>query len=614
MNGESEAWRPSLGALVEEGGVRFRIWAPKPSTLELVVERDGVRRRMHPRPVEDGYWEHFEPGGRVGDRYGYLVDGSGPFPDPCSRRQPDGVHGLSEVVDLESFRWTDANWTTAPFEDLIIYEMHVGTFTSGGSFDSAAEDLNRLADLGVNAIELMPVGAFSGRWNWGYDGVALFAPFEGYGGPAVLQRLVDQAHQRGISVILDVVYNHFGPDGNYTGVYSDAYVNPESSTPWGPAMNFDRDGCEEVRKFYIENALQWLCAFRIDGLRLDATHAILDSSPRHFLAELSTVVRERSGRTVYLIAETNENDHRYVEPAEHGGHGFDAVWADDFHHAVRTSIQADHEGYYSGFEGLPSLERVLRRGWLYEGQFDPGFGRRRGGPAHIPRWGSLVYCLQNHDQVGNRAFADRIWRTANEAEVRAFSTLLLLLPETPMLFQGQEWGSHRPFLYFTDHGEHLADLIREGRRAEFAKFAAFSDPATRELIPDPQAPEAFEWSRLEAAEERDARSQLLESFHRSLIDLRSSDEVLRLFRQEKLPLDVSLQERCLSVKFAGRDGSRLLILNLERDATEFEIDDAQDAAVLFNSDDVQHGGFGRPAELLGHTLSVPGQSAVFLAF
>lgn len=614
MNAGSDAWQLSLGALVEREGARFRLWAPKASMLELVVEHGEARRRVRPVRIEEGYWEHFEPGAAPGDRYGYVVDGAGPFPDPCSRSQPDGVHGLSELLETQAFQWRAENWTPPPFEDLVIYELHVGTFTSGGTFESAAKEVERLEGLGVNAIEIMPVASFSGRWNWGYDGVALFAPFEGYGGPAGLQRLVDEAHQHGIAVILDVVYNHFGPDGNYTGIYSDAYVNPDKQTPWGPALNFDGVGCEQVRRFYIENALHWICDFRIDGLRLDATHAILDSSPRHFLAELSTVVRERAGRTVYLIAETNENDHRYVEPTEHGGHGFDAVWADDFHHAVRTSIQADHEGYYSGYEGLPSLEHVLRRGWLYEGQFDPGFGRRRGGPAYIPSWASLVYCLQNHDQVGNRAFAERLSRTANEAEVRAFTTLLLLLPETPMLFQGQEWGSHRPFLYFTDHGEHLADLIREGRRAEFAKFAAFSDPATRELIPDPQAPEAFEWSRLEAPEERDARSQLLEAFHRSLIGLRRSDQVLRLFRHEKLPLDVSLHERRLSVTFAGRDASRLLVLNLERDATEIEIDDARDAVILFNSDDVQHGGFGRPAELLGHTLSVPGQSAVFLAF
>ena len=612
MNAAPVRWDISLGALVEDGGVRFRIWAPKASMLELVIERGGVPRHMRPLQREGGYWEHFEAGAAAGDRYGYVVDGTGPFPDPCSGSQPEGVHALSEVYDPAAFHWKDSAWTPPPLDDLVIYEMHVGTFTAGGLFETAAQELDRLADLGVNAVEIMPIAAFAGRWNWGYDGVALFAPFEGYGGPTGLQGFVDEAHQRGIAVILDVVYNHFGPDGNYTGVYSDAYINSERSTPWGAAMNFDGDGCEQVRRFYIENALHWLREFHIDGLRLDATHAILDSSPLHFLAELSSVVREQMSRTVYLIAETNENDHRYVEPIEHGGHGFDAVWADDFHHAVRTSIQADHEGYYSGFDGLPSLERVLRRGWLYEGQFDPGFGQRRGGPAHLPRWGSLIYCLQNHDQIGNRAFAERISRTANESEVLAFTTLLLLLPETPMLFQGQEWGSQRPFLYFTDHNETLADLIREGRRSEFARFSAFNDPAIRELIPDPQAQEAFEWSRLEAPEERDARSRLLEAFHRSLVELRKSDPVLRLYRQEKLPLEVSLDESLLSVVFAGRDERRMLVLNLAREAAEVEVD-ARETAVLFNSDDVQHGGFGRVVELLGRGISVPGQSAVFVA-
>ena len=614
MTVDTTTWPLTLGALLEFGGVRFRVWAPAAQSLELVLERSHTQETRTPVRLADGHWEHFEPEATGGDRYGYIVDGKGPFPDPCSRRQPDGVHGLSEIVDLEVFHWNDVGWTPPAFDELVIYELHVGTFTRGGTFYSAIEEMDRLSQIGINAIEIMPVAAFPGRWNWGYDGVALFAPFEGYGGPQALQRLVDEAHRRGIAVILDVVYNHFGPDGNYTGVYSNTYTNAEKPTPWGPAMNFDAEDSPEVRRFYIENALMWVRDYHMDGLRLDATHAILDSSPTHFLAELSQVLRREAARPIYLIAETHENDHRYVEPTERGGYGFDAVWADDFHHAVRTSIQADHEGYYSGFVGLPSLERVLRRGWLYEGQYDPGYGARRGRPANIPSWGSLVYCLQNHDQVGNRAFAERISRTANEAEVRALTTLLLLLPETPMLFQGEEWGSPRPFLYFTDHADELADLIREGRRDEFSKFSAFSDPAVRDAIPDPQAPEAFELSRLEGPDERDPRSRLIEAFHRSLIELRRADPVLRAYRAEKLPIAVELLDNSISVTFDGRTERRMLVLNLERNAVELELDDVTNASVLFNSDDGQHGGFGRPAELLGATLSVPGQSAAFVAF
>ena len=383
----------------------------------------------------------------------------------------------------------------------------------------------------------MPVGAFPGRWNWGYDGVALFAPFEGYGGPQALQRLVDEAHRRGIAVLLDVVYNHFGPDGNYTAVFSDTYTNAEKETPWGPAMNFDSDGSQHVRRFFIENALMWLGDYHFDGLRLDATHAILDSSATHFLAELSDVVRRETGRPIYLIAETHENDHRYVEPTELGGYGFDAVWADDFHHAVRTSIQADHEGY-SVVRRLPSLERVCGVAGCSRASMTRDYGARRRPPGKHPRWGSLVYCLQNHDQVGNRAFAERLSRTANEAEVRALTTLLLLLPETPMLFQGEEWGSQRPFLYFTDHAEELSDLIREGRRDEFGKFSAFSDPAVRDAIPDPQRRRRSSGTASKALMARFTFG-LIETFHRSLSNVPGRNCV-RAYRAEKLPMLVAL--------------------------------------------------------------------------
>ncbi|MGI8926806.1 MAG: malto-oligosyltrehalose trehalohydrolase, partial [Tepidiformaceae bacterium] len=494
-------WGATLGAIPGPSGVSFRVWAPRPRSLELVLRGPAGERRL--TPERDGeYAVAFVPALESGARYGYLIDGEGPFPDPCSRSQPDGVHGLSEVTAPGAFAGRTRAFAPPALSELVIYECHIGTLTTAGTFDAAIAELPRLRGLGVTAIELMPVASFPGRWNWGYDGVALFAPAAVYGGPDGLRRLVDAAHEAGLAVLLDVVYNHFGPDGNYLGLYSDRYLTDLHQTPWGAAVNYDDAASAEVRRFVRENMLMWVHEYRIDGFRLDATNAIIDASPLHILAELRDALGDGWGGTPpILIAETDENDVRYLRPPDEGGFGFDAVWADDFHHALRVLLGGAREGYYASYGGSAAeLARTVAQGFLYEGQVDPVLGEPRGTPARDRPWRQFVYCIQNHDQVGNRALGDRLSKTVSPANFRVAMLLLLLLPQTPLLFQGQEYAASTPFLYFTDHEPGLGRRVTEGRRTEFAAFAAFSDPRARERIPDPQAAETFLRSKLDPAE------------------------------------------------------------------------------------------------------------------
>lgn len=562
----------------------------------------------------DGYRSAHVRGVRPGARYGYLVDGHGPFPDPCSRSQPDGPHALSEVVDPGMFPWTDQSWQRPEFSELVIYECHIGTFTPEGTFDAAIGQLARLRELGINVIELMPVASFPGRWGWGYDGVSLFAPFHGYGGPEGMRRFVDAAHAHGLAVILDVVYNHFGPDANYTGVYSSDYVSRRHQTPWGDAINFDSPGAGPVREFYRQNMLHWLHEHHVDGFRFDATHAIFDDSPVHILAELSEAAAKShsgAGPPPFLIAESHENDVRYLRPRQAGGFGFDAVWADDFHHAVRTLLLGEREGYLRGYRGnMGELARTIAQGFFYEGQRDAGYGGRRGTPARDVPWPSFVYSVQNHDQIGNHPFGERLTVTAALALVRAATALLLLLPQTPMLFQGQEWLAATPFLYFSDHHAELGRMVTEGRRREFAGFRAFNHPETRELIPDPQAESTFRASVLDPARLALGAGALGEAFHRELIALRRRDPVLREYRRSRLPLDVTAHGDCLVVAFQSRSGRRWLVANFGK-ARRLSLP-ATATSILFDSTDGRFGGRGLPPALSGNTLRVPARAALFL--
>jgi maltooligosyltrehalose trehalohydrolase len=501
----------------------------------LVLARRGGSQTHELTRQRDGTFVGFVPGVGAKTRYWYRLDGEGPFPDPVSRYQPEGVHGPSQVVDPLGFRWSDARWRGIGLPELVVYELHVGTFTPRGTFAAAAERLPALRELGVTAIELMPVADWPGTRNWGYDGVALFAPARRYGSPDDLRQLVDRAHRLGIAVLLDVVYNHVGPDGAYLATFSPHYFSPRHRTPWGAAMNLDGRHSEMVRAFFIENALHWLHEYHLDGLRLDATHALIDNSPRHFLSELSGRVR-RAGRPaalrraapVLLIAEDHRNLATMLRAPRRGGWGLDAVWADDLHHHVRRALAGDHEGYYADFSGaMPDLAANLARGWFYCGQRAASHRRRRGtDPKGLaPR--QFVVCLQNHDQIGNRAFGERLHHQIDAAAYRAASTLLLCAPETPLLFMGQEWGASTPFRFFTDHRPELGRMVTAGRRAEFKAFSAFADRRQRARIPDPQAARTFRASRLNWREVKSAPHAAVRRLYRALLQLRRHAPLLR---------------------------------------------------------------------------------------
>jgi maltooligosyltrehalose trehalohydrolase len=517
-----------MGAFCADGVTTFTVWAPEREAVDLIVE-DGAGSALSVRPLqrdERGYWSGAFRDIGAGARYRYRLDRAEDrtFPDPASRFQPLGVHGPSQVVDPATFEWTDAAWRVDPLERLVIYELHVGTFTPAGTFAAAIERLPHLARLGVTAIELMPIADFAGDYNWGYDGVALFAPARCYGTPDSLRRLVDAAHRHGLAVILDVVYNHFGPDGAYATVFSPHYFSDRHRSPWGRGINFDGPHSAEVRRFFIENARQWIRDYHVDGLRLDATHAIVDESTPHFLAELTSALRADTGRDVILTAEDHRNLAQMMMPVGSGGWGLDAVWADDFHHQVRVHTARDRDGYYADFSGTThDIAETLTQGWFFRGQYSSHLDQARGtdpSPLDPPRF---VICIQNHDQVGNRVDGSRLHHDIDPAAFRALSALLLLAPHTPLLFMGQEWATTSPFQFFTDHHDELGRQITKGRRAEFASFEAFGD----DEVPDPQARETFErshvnWDELSAM----PHAGILRLYER-LLDLRRSHPAMR---------------------------------------------------------------------------------------
>ena len=516
------------GALLHDDGTTFRVGAPFARRLLIHLEGAGLPIALEPAP--HGLFEGFVPGLGAGARYQLQADDMVPMPDPGSRFQPGGVHGPSEVIDPR-FEWTDAAWRGPDPRALRIYELHVGTFSRAGTYDEVASRLPYLADLGVNVIELMPIADFPGNRNWGYDPGALFAPARCYGRPERLRRLVNEAHALGIAVILDVVYNHLGPDGAYLAAFMPSFFSEEREGPWGRAVNLDGPGSELVRWFILENARYWIRDFHLDGLRLDATHTLEDRSPRHLLEELGAAVREEAraaGRRAIVIAEDDRNLDRLVRGEAERGYGLDAVWADDFHHQVRSATAGDKDGYYADYTGTArDLAATARRGWFYTGQYSRHHKRARGtNPSGVPLE-RFVYCIQNHDQVGNRAVGGRLNHQVDLPVYLAASLLLLALPETPLLFMGQEWAAGTPFLYFTDHGPELGRLVTEGRRREFSGFAAFADPAARDAVPDPQDEATFEASRLRWEETQVEPHAGVLRFYRAMLGLRGHHPLLQ---------------------------------------------------------------------------------------
>lgn len=558
MSHRTQPWPgPRLGAQVHDHHTTFRVWAPATASVELVIEghagtwRDGPGRVHTATPGLDGVHTVVLPDAPAGTLYRYRLDGRGPFPDPASRSQPFGVHGPSAVVDPHAFVWTDAAWTGLPLARTVFYELHIGTFTPEGTFAGAMARLPHLIDLGITAVLVMPVADFPGRWNWGYDGVAPFAPARCYGTPDDFRRLVDRAHALGLAVHLDVVYNHLGPDGAWQSTFSPFFYSTTHHNPWGAGLNMDGPNSEVVRAYFIDNALHWVHEYHIYGLRLDATHAITDGSPTHVLAELADAVHaagDAIGRTVLVIAEDARNEARLIRPRADGGLGLDGVWADDFHHHMRRATAGDTDGYFADFDGTAdAIAATARQGWYYTGQLSQYHDHRRGTDPSGIRLEQCVICLQNHDQVGNRAMGDRLHHTISAPAWRAASTLLLVLPETPLLFMGQEWAASSPFLYFTDHEPELGRQVTEGRRHEFARFNAFADPVVRAHIPDPQAPSTFERSRLDWSERATDPHASMLRLYRRLLELR------RGFDTDALTADIrAIDANTLLVRRAWR--------------------------------------------------------------
>jgi malto-oligosyltrehalose trehalohydrolase len=487
----------------------FGVWAPNAEKVE--VETGGRRHAMTPA-VRPGWWT----ADVEGTDYGFVLDDDGPFPDPRSPWQPAGVHGLSRVYDHDRFAWTDDDWRGRALAGQVLYELHIGTFTPEGTFDAAIERLGHLVELGVDAVEILPVAAFPGRHGWGYDGVHLWAVHDPYGGPDGLKRFVDACHGHGLAVVLDVVYNHLGPSGNYLGEYG-PYFTETYRTPWGPAVNLDEPGSDEVRAFIVANALMWLRDYHLDGLRLDAVHAMRDGRAVHILEELAGAVAAlatATGRELYLVAESDLGDPRMVTSREAGGYGLDAQWSDDFHHALHAALTGERQGYYADFGSMKTLAKTLTRVFFHDGTWSSFRGRTHGRPVDLLRTPGhrFVGFLQNHDQIGNRAVGDRISATLSPGLLKIGAGLLLTSPFTPMLFMGEEWGARTPWQYFSDHVDpELAQAVSEGRIREFAGHGW----AAAEL-PDPQDPETFRRSTLDWNE---AGGELLD-WYRALIALR----------------------------------------------------------------------------------------------
>jgi maltooligosyltrehalose trehalohydrolase len=508
---------PQLGATPrEDGSVEFLLWAPAAPQVSVHVVAPSERLEVM-EAVGRGYHHAVIPDVRPGARYRFALAPDKERPDPASRSQPDGVHESSEVVEVQNLVWKDQAWCGLPLSQYVIYELHVGTFTQSGTFDGAIERLDELAELGVTAVELMPIAQFPGGRNWGYDGVYPYAPQNTYGGISGLQRLVNACHQRGLAVVLDVVYNHLGPEGNYLRDFA-PYFTDRYRTPWGSALNYDGPSSDEVRRYFIENALYWLRDLHIDALRLDAIHEIHDESAFPFLEELAVVVHregERLNRRLSLIAESDLNDARIIRSRSIGGYGLDAQWSDDLHHAVHAVVTGERQGYYVDFGGLEPVARVLRESFLYQGEFSEGRGRRHGNSPGLNQADQFVICIQNHDQVGNRMMGNRLSSIVGLEQAKLAAGTVLLSPFIPLLFMGEEYGELQPFQYFTSHGDpDLVEAVRQGRMQEFAAFA------WEGTVPDPHDEQTFLNSRVRPDVRHVGTQRQLRELYRHLIALR----------------------------------------------------------------------------------------------
>jgi maltooligosyltrehalose trehalohydrolase len=612
--------RPIGAEIVDRKTTHFRVWAPRRRQVELALEQPA---RAIPLAHEgNGYFSAVADVG-PGALYRFRLDGADQlYPDPASRFQPEGPFGPSEVIDPDAFSWTDGDWKGCPPRGRVVYEMHVGTFTPEGTWAAALRQLPRLAQLGVNVLEVMPVAEFPGEFGWGYDGVDLFAPYHHYGRPDDFRAFVARAHALGLAVILDVVYNHIGPDGNFLKEFSPAYFSTKHKTEWGEAINFDGDDSGPVREFFLANAAYWIDEFHLDGLRLDATQSIFDDSPgEHIVAAIGRVARQAAGgRPVILVAENEPQQTRLVRAPEKGGYGLDMLWNDDFHHSARVALTGRHEAYYSDHRGRPQeLLSAVKYGYLFQGQYYAWQKKGRGTPGLDLPPRAFVNFLDNHDQVANSGAGRRIHALTSPGRYRAMTALLLLAPETPMLFQGQEFASSAPFYYFADHNKRLAPLVRDGRASFLAQFPSLKRPESRPAVPAPHEPEAFARCKLDPTEAH--RNAGAVELHRDLLRLRRDDPTFA--RQEPHGVDGAvLGPEAFLVRFFGDEPARdrLLLVNLGVDLECRPIPEpllapppgARGWRVAWSSEDPRYGGGGVP-ELRPEAAGVlPGHSAFVL--
>jgi maltooligosyltrehalose trehalohydrolase len=605
-------WYP-VGAQLHSAGVAFRVWADAHKSVSVRINNQDHQLT----PESAGFFSADIAGVREGDRYSYFIDGKGPFPDPASRFQPEGPHGPSQVVDPSLFSWTDHSWPGIHPRDQIIYELHIGTFTSAGTYCAAIDQLPQLVELGVTAVELMPVAEFSGSFGWGYDGVDLFAPTRNYGSPDDLRAFVNAAHAHKLGVLLDVVYNHLGPDGNYLSMFADHYFSRERNTEWGAAINFDGEKCGPVREFFAANAAYWIREFHIDGLRLDATHSIYDTSKVHILADIARSSRRAAeSRSIIVIAENEAQHADLIRPESKGGCGLDAIWNDDFHHSTVVAATGVREAYFTDFLGsAQELLSCLKYGFLYQGQWYTWQKQRRGTPALDIDPPALVAYIQNHDQIANSAYGLRLDKLTSPGSYKALTALLLLAPSTPLLFQGQEFASSAPFLFFADHEPKLAELVRKGRAEFLSQWPSLSTGKVK--YDDPSSRGTFEKCKLDFSE-RETHSQIY-ALHRDLLQLRKHEPLFS--RQDRQFDGAVLSAEAFVVRFFSSDfrDDRLLVINLGAQLYFSPspvplLAPPLDAKwqVLWSTEDPKYGGVGTPPLDSDLNWIIPAQSAVVL--
>jgi maltooligosyltrehalose trehalohydrolase len=605
-----------LGAVPNRTGTAFRVFAPAAKHLAVALEQDRAQHAL--ARGDDGYWSGQVDGVRAGALYRYRLDDT-LFPDPCSRFQPQGVHGPSQVVDPRAYAWKDDAWRGVHMHGQVLYELHVGTFTPEGTFDAAITRLAGLAKLGITTVEVMPLAAFPGRWNWGYDGAALFAPYAGYGDYDAFKRFVDAAHALGLGVILDVVYNHLGPAGSYIAAFNPHTFSERHATEWGDALDLDGPHAGPLRDLFVRNAAYWVREFHLDGLRLDATQSIFDDSPTHLVAEIATAARAAAApRTIIVVGENEPQYTHALASPDAGGWGLDALWNDDFHHSAMVALGGRRLAYYHDYRGRPQeFVSAAKYGFLFQGQYYAWQKQRRGGAVTDEPAQAFVTFLENHDQTANHFGGPRLSSIAGPARVRALTALLLLAPQTPMLFMGQEWGSTRPFLFFADHEPELAAKVHEGRRDFMAQFPGCATAEARAKVADPAAAATFEASKLDWSE-RDRHVAML-ALHADLIALRRSDPVIA--RQAREAVDGAvLGDDAFALRwFDAEHGDRLLVVNLGLDVDLASAPEPLlapppgcDWTLAWSSDAVDYGGDGVVSPLRAAGWYVIGHSAALM--